>query len=58
MEQPWLLEKIALVIVYIGLGFILLKQKEKPKQFFILIISTISLLLIGYLAGTKNSFLL
>ncbi|PAJ74398.1 transcriptional regulator [Pseudoalteromonas sp. NBT06-2] len=58
LEHTWLLEKIVIVITYIVLGFILLKQTEKGKQFAILGICTVCLCLIGYLAGAKHAFFL
>lgn len=58
LEQSWLLEKIIVVIAYIGLGFVLLKQESKSKQFIVLGLSTVCLCIIGFLAGSKNAFLL
>lgn len=58
LEQSWLLEKIIIVIAYIVLGFVLLKQDSKGKQFFFLGLCTVCLCLVGYLAGSKNAFLL
>jgi uncharacterized membrane protein SirB2 len=57
-EHSWLLEKIIFVIGYIGLGFVLLKQDKKSTQFILLGLCTVCLCLVGYLAGSKNAFLL
>lgn len=58
LQQPWLTEKIILVIAYIGLGFVVAKSTQFKTQVIALTAATISLLLIGYLAGSKASFLL
>ncbi|MDK1289405.1 SirB2 family protein [Pseudoalteromonas umbrosa] len=57
-SQPWLMEKIILVVGYIGLGFVVAKSKHKSKQIPALIGATAALLAIGYLAGTKSAFIL
>jgi len=58
IEHTWLIEKIVLVITYIALGFVFLKQTNKGKQCLILGLCTVCLCLVGYLAGSKNAFLL
>ena len=58
LQQPWLTEKIVLVVAYIGLGFVVSKSTQFKTQVIALTAATISLLLIGYLAGSKASFLL
>ena len=57
LDHDWLLEKIVLVVAYIALGFVLLKQKTKSKQFIFLAICTVCLCFIGFLAGAKKAFL-
>ncbi|MAD90909.1 MAG: transcriptional regulator [Pseudoalteromonas sp.] len=58
LQQPWLIEKIVLVIVYIGLGFVVAKSTQFKTQVIALAAVTVSLLLIGYLAGSKASLVL
>jgi uncharacterized membrane protein SirB2 len=58
LQQPWLTEKIVLVIAYIGLGFVLAKSTQFKTQVMALTAATFSVLLIGYLAGSKASLLL
>ncbi|TQF72038.1 SirB2 family protein [Pseudoalteromonas luteoviolacea] len=57
-SQPWLMEKIILVLSYIGLGFVIAKSTQKSKQIVALFGATIIIAAIGYLAGTKNAFIL
>ncbi|KZN47123.1 SirB2 family protein [Pseudoalteromonas luteoviolacea] len=57
-SQPWLLEKIILVFGYIGLGLVIAKSTHKSKQIGALIGATAIIAAIGYLAGTKNAFIL
>ncbi len=56
-SQSWLLEKIIFVIAYISLGFMLLKQSQKLKQYLLLAIITSFLLAIGYLASSKQALI-
>jgi uncharacterized membrane protein SirB2 len=58
LQQPWLIEKIILVIAYIGFGFVVAKSTQFKTQVIALAAVTVSLLLIGYLAGSKASLLL
>jgi uncharacterized membrane protein SirB2 len=58
LQQPWLIEKIVLVIAYIGLGFVVAKSTQFKTQVIALVAVTVSLLLIGYLAGSKASLVL
>ena len=58
LQQPWLIEKIVLVIAYIGLGFVVAKSTQFKTQVIALAAVTVSLLLIGYLAGSKASLVL
>ncbi|WP_105168978.1 SirB2 family protein [Pseudoalteromonas sp. T1lg23B] len=58
LGQPWLLEKIVLVIAYIALGVIGAKSTSKQTQIATFIGVTVSLLGIGYLAATKSAFIL
>ncbi|ESP95262.1 MULTISPECIES: SirB2 family protein [Pseudoalteromonas] len=57
-SQPWLMEKIILVVGYIALGFVIAKSKSKAKQIPALLGATGALLAIGYLASTKSAFIL
>ncbi|MCF2860371.1 SirB2 family protein [Pseudoalteromonas sp. SMS1] len=57
-SQPWLMEKIVLVVGYIGLGFVIAKSTQKAKQVGALLGATVIIAAIGYLAGTKNAFIL
>jgi uncharacterized membrane protein SirB2 len=57
-QQPWLTEKIVLVIAYIGFGFVVAKSTQFKTQVIALTAATFSLLLIGYLAGSKASLVL
>lgn len=58
LQQPWLTEKIILVIAYIGFGFVVAKSTQFKTQVLALTAATFSLLLIGYLAGSKVSLVL
>lgn len=58
LQQPWLTEKIVLVIAYIGFGFVVAKSTQFKTQVLALTAATFSLLLIGYLAGSKASLVL
>ncbi|MBD1581251.1 SirB2 family protein [Pseudoalteromonas sp. S16_S37] len=58
LSQPWLLEKIILVMVYIALGVVSAKAKTRSLQLSGLALATVSLLGIGYLAGSKAAFIL
>ncbi|BBN82387.1 SirB family protein [Pseudoalteromonas sp. A25] len=58
LGQPWLLEKILLVLAYIALGVISAKAKTRSLQLSALIFATLSLLGIGYLAGSKSALIM
>ncbi|MAD03140.1 SirB2 family protein [Pseudoalteromonas shioyasakiensis] len=58
LEQSWLLEKIILVIAYIVLGVVAAKQNAKSAKLVLLVITTLILLAIGYLASAKTALLL
>ncbi len=58
LQQPWLLEKIVLVIAYILLGIIAAKQSSQSAKVILLVLATCILLAIGYLASTKNALLI
>ncbi|OHU85753.1 MULTISPECIES: SirB2 family protein [Pseudoalteromonas] len=58
LGQPWLLEKIVLVIAYIALGIIGAKSTNRQTQVATFIGATISLLGVGYLASTKGALVL
>lgn len=57
-QQPWLLEKIILVIGFIGCGIVLARQSALKAQLSLLALATTILLAIGYLARFKTAFLL
>lgn len=57
-DQPWLMEKIILVIGYIVIGVIGAKTKTKSVQIGTIVAAILTLLAIGYLAGSKSSLLL
>ncbi|WP_440053871.1 SirB2 family protein [Pseudoalteromonas sp. T1lg65] len=56
--QPWLMEKILLVIVYIGLGFVIAKSAAKMAKVAALLAATATLMAISYLVQNKVAFLL
>ncbi|MBQ4851486.1 SirB2 family protein [Pseudoalteromonas sp. MMG013] len=58
VNQPWLMEKIILVVVYIAVGIVSAKAKTKRVQVSTLFIAVCALLAVGYLAGSKSSFIL
>ncbi len=58
LQQPWLSEKIVLVVAYIGLGIYAARESRRPRQWALLALSTVLLLGIGYLAGTKQAIVL
>lgn len=58
LEQPWLLEKVILVIAYIVLGVIASKQQAMTAKVIYLIVTTAVILAIGYLAAVKAPLLL
>jgi len=58
LEQPWLLEKVILVIAYIVLGIIASKQQAMTAKVVYLIVTTAVILGIGYLAAVKAPLLL
>lgn len=58
LEQSWLLEKIILVVAYIVLGVVAAKQSAKSAKLVLLAITTLILLVIGYLASAKTALLL
>lgn len=57
-EQPWLLEKIILVIGFIGCGIVLARQSALKAQLTLLALATTILMAVGYLARFKTAFLL
>jgi uncharacterized membrane protein SirB2 len=57
-EQTWLLEKILLVIAYIGLGVKSIKQSTLFAKIAFVVANTGVILAIGYLAMSKTSFIL
>lgn len=58
LEQSWLLEKIILVVAYIVLGVVAAKQSANSAKLVLLAITTLILLVIGYLASAKTALLL
>lgn len=56
-EQTWLLEKIVLVIVYIAVGVISIKQDKLSVKIVYTLINTAVILTIGYLATAKSALL-
>jgi uncharacterized membrane protein SirB2 len=57
-EQVWLLEKIVLVIIYIAVGIISAKQNKLLAKIVYIVINTVVILTIGYLATAKSALLL
>ncbi|MEL0642483.1 SirB2 family protein [Pseudoalteromonas aliena] len=57
-EQYWLLEKIFLVIIYIGIGAKSARQTKMTAKVAYVLINTAIVLAIGYLATSKSTFLL
>jgi uncharacterized membrane protein SirB2 len=55
-DYDWLLAKIALVIVYIGLGMLAMRQ-QNPSRWLISTAAIACLLLIGKIAVSKKIFL-
>ncbi|CAH9049533.1 hypothetical protein PSECIP111951_03801 [Pseudoalteromonas holothuriae] len=58
IDQPWLIEKIILVVAYIVLGIVSAKASTRTLQVGTLVAVVFSLLGIGYLAGTKSALIL
>ena len=56
-NQPWLMEKIILVIAYIVVGVLLSKQSNKKGQFSLLLLATSIIIAIFYLARFKTAFI-
>lgn len=56
--QPWLIEKIALVIAYIGLGVVAAKTDKNAVRIALFVVITGVFALIGKLAVTKAAFVL
>lgn len=56
--QPWLIEKIALVIAYIGLGVVAAKTDKNAVRIALVVVITGVFALIGKLAVTKAAFVL
>tara|TARA_Y100001956_G_scaffold62403_1_gene62400 strand:- start:195 stop:569 length:375 start_codon:yes stop_codon:yes gene_type:complete len=56
-NQPWLMEKILLVVAYIGVGVLLARQKHIKGQLSLLLLATSIILAIFYLARFKTAFL-
>ncbi|MCK8106091.1 MULTISPECIES: SirB2 family protein [unclassified Pseudoalteromonas] len=57
-EQLWLLEKIVLVVIYIAIGIISAKQTNTLPKIMYVVVNTIVILAIGYLATAKSPLLL
>ena len=57
-EQYWLLEKIVLVVLYIAIGVISTKQTNMLSKIIYVVINTVVILGIGYLATSKSALLL
>lgn len=56
-NQPWLLEKIILVVAYIAVGILMAKQKHIKGQLSLLLLATTVIFAIFYLARFKTPFL-
>lgn len=57
-EQLWLLEKIVLVVVYIAIGVISAKQTHLFSKVIYIVINTLVITAIIYLATSKSALLL
>jgi len=57
-EQYWLLEKIVLVVIYIGIGAKSARQTKMTAKVAYVLVNTVVILAIGYLATSKSAFLL
>ena len=57
-EQLWLLEKIVLVVIYIAIGIISVKQTKTLPKIMYVAVNTVVILAIGYLATAKSPLLL
>lgn len=58
VTQPWLMEKIALVVAYIGLGVVAAKTSSQATRIGLVVVITGLFALIGKLAVSKTAFLL
>lgn len=58
VTQPWLMEKIALVVAYIGLGVVAAKTSSQATRISLVVVITGLFALIGKLAVSKTAFLL
>jgi len=58
VNQPWLMEKIALVVAYIGLGVVAAKTSSQATRIGLVVVITGLFALIGKLAVSKTAFLL
>jgi uncharacterized membrane protein SirB2 len=56
--QPWLMEKIALVILYIGLGVVAAKTDKNAVRIALVAVITALFAVIGKLAVTKSAFII
>lgn len=56
-NQPWLLEKIVLVVAYIVVGVFMARQKHIKGQISLLLLATTVIFAIFYLARFKTPFL-
>jgi len=56
-EQLWLLEKIVLVVIYIAIGIISAKQTNTLPKIIYLVVNSVVILAIGYLATAKSPLL-
>lgn len=57
-NQPWLMEKIALVIAYIVIGVFIAKQQTLKGQLALLLLATLIIIRIFHLAFFKTSLFL
>ncbi|WP_372766205.1 SirB2 family protein [Pseudoalteromonas sp.] len=56
-NQPWLLEKIILVVAFITVGILMSRQKHIKGQLSLLLLATTVIFAIFYLARFKTPFL-
>ncbi|GAA61596.1 transcriptional regulator [Pseudoalteromonas sp. BSi20652] len=57
-EQYWLLEKIILVVIYIGIGAKSARQTKMSAKIAYVLVNTAVIFTIGYLAIAKSALLL
>ncbi|TMP02822.1 transcriptional regulator [Pseudoalteromonas sp. S3178] len=56
-EQLWLLEKIVLVVIYIAIGVKSARQTNMVAKIIYVLVNTVVILAIGYLATSKSALL-